>query len=104
MESFVEVINRHRCAVVSHLETICVDESISRWYGLGGDWYEIILPHYLKLDRKTESGYELRTSYCANCGIMLKLELMKLAVDSDARDYEKDMQHETANILRFVES
>lgn len=103
VEGFVEAINRHRRIAVTPSETICVDESISRWYGLGGDWSEIGLPHYVKLDRKPESGCELKTACCGTSGIMLAIELTKSAIETRDRDYEADMQHGTATILRLLD-
>ena len=50
VNGFVDSINAHRQANMSPGEYICVDESISRWYGLGGNWTNVGLPHYVKLD------------------------------------------------------
>ena len=39
---------------------ICVDESISRWYGQGGDWIDFGLPHYVAIVRKTRTDARYR--------------------------------------------
>ena len=54
--------NEHRAASYHPSDTIVVDESISRWYGLGGDWINTGLPHYVALDRKPENGCEIQDS------------------------------------------
>jgi hypothetical protein len=63
---------------------ICVDESISRWYGLGGSWIEVGLPHYVAIDRKPENGCELQNSACGQSGVMLQLKLVVSAEDDAA--------------------
>lgn len=67
------------------------------------DWLEIGLSHYVKLERKPESGCELKTAYCGNFGIMLTIELTKFAVETENRDFEGDMQHGTATVMPLVE-
>ena len=49
---FINAINEHRSSQVIPSERICVDESMSRWYGLGGYWIDVGLPHYVSMDRK----------------------------------------------------
>ena len=103
VEGFVKAINDHRRSVVTPSEYICVDESISRWYGLGGEWTDLGLPHYVKLDRKPESGCELKTACCGKSGLLLALEITKSAEQTAQRSYEDTMQHGTATVLRLVE-
>ena len=65
-----------------------MDESISRWYGHGGDWINIGLPMYVAMERKPENG----------AGIMLRLRIHKTkAVDSIYLDPERD--HESDHLL-----
>lgn len=103
VEGFVDAINAHRRAVVTPAETICVDESISRWYGLGGDWTSLGLPHYVKLERKPESGCEIKTACCGASGILLALEITKSAAETATRQFERECQHGTATVLRLLE-
>jgi hypothetical protein len=56
---------------------ICVDESISRWYGQGGNWINHGLPMYVAIDRKPENGCEIQNAACGCSGIMLRLKLVK---------------------------
>lgn len=41
---------------------ICIDESISRWYALGGDWTGVGIPNYVHLNRKPEARRELKSA------------------------------------------
>ena len=44
VDGFVRRFNDYRQDFYSPSENICVDESISRWYGQGGHWINIVLP------------------------------------------------------------
>ena len=52
VDDFVEGFNGHRRSAFTPSERICIDESMSRWYGNGGDWINEGLPHYIAMDRK----------------------------------------------------
>ncbi len=67
VDSFVSEFNEHRASTVSPSERICVDESISRWYGKGGHWINHGLPMYVAIDRKPENG--CAEIQCASCGV-----------------------------------
>lgn len=82
-EEFVEAINAHRREHVIPSHFLCVDESMSRWYGLGGSWIDVGCPHYVKLERKPENGTEIQNVACAKSWIMLGLKLVKYAKESD---------------------
>ena len=103
VQGFVDAINDHRQSYVHPSETICVDESISRWYGLGGDWIDIGVPNYVALDRKPESGCELKSACCGDTGILLRLEISKSAADTAELVHEQSEQHGTATVLRLIE-
>ena len=62
VDDFIDAINEHRKANFTPSGLMCVDESIVRWYGLGGHWISKGLPHYVALDRKPENGAEIRNS------------------------------------------
>eukprot|EP00122_Pirum_gemmata_P018421 Pgem_evm1s17250 len=51
VQDFVDAINSHKERTIKAGTELCSDESISRWYGLGGQWINIGLPHYVHLDR-----------------------------------------------------
>ena len=76
---------------------------MSSWYGLGGDWIDRGLPHYVAMDRKPESGCELKTSSCGELGILLQIEVVCSADKMRAREFEVTHQHGTAVMLGLVE-
>ena len=84
-------------------ELICVDESMSRWYGLGGEWLDIGLPTYRAIDRKPENGCEIKKSACGKSGIMMRLIVVK-SPEEDARcDENSGINHGAAMTRRLVE-
>lgn len=60
---FVDAVNAHREKHVYPTDLIWVDESMSRWYGLGGDWIDVGLPTYRAIDRKPEDGVKSRIAH-----------------------------------------
>jgi len=84
VDDFVTSFNDHRASTFSPSERICVDESISRWYGKGGHWINHGLPMYVAIDRKPENGCEIQCASCGESGIMIRLKLVKTA-DEEAR-------------------
>jgi hypothetical protein len=84
IDDFVVAFNNHRAANIIPSEEICGDESISRWYGLGGHWINIGLPMYIAMDRKPDSGCEIQNCCDGKSGIMLRLKLVKSAEEEGA--------------------
>ena len=87
VQDFIDAFNEYRPVHVSPSEVICVDESISRWYGLGGDWIDKRLPHYMAIDRKPDNGCEIQNSACGKSGIMIHLKLNSTAEDEAGREF-----------------
>ena len=81
-DDFVKAINKHREMYVTPYDLLFIDEIMSRWYGLGGEWIDVGLPIYRAIDRKPENGCEVKTSACVRSGIMLRLEIIKLPNDN----------------------
>jgi Transposase IS4 len=79
VEDFVKNLNNHKAKWFKPSTLICVDESMSRWYGLGGHWINMGLPMYVAMDRKPEDGCEIQNSCCGNSGILLQLKIVKSA-------------------------
>ena len=82
VDGFVKQFNDYRQDYYSLDENICVDESISRWYGQGGNWINIGLPIYVAIDRKPENGCEIQNAVDGKSGIMLRLRLVTTAEES----------------------
>jgi hypothetical protein len=79
VDDFVAMFNSFREKKFFPGDTICIDESMSRWYGMGGDWINDGLPHYVAIDCKPENGCEIQTACCGQSGIMIGLKLVKSA-------------------------
>ena len=79
VQDFVDNFNEHRETFYFASWLICADESISRWYGLGGNWINMGLPHHVAMDRKPEHGCEIQNSCDGISGIMMRLKLVKSA-------------------------
>ena len=79
IEDFVANFNEHRSQYFHPSWLVCVDESISRWYGLGGHWINTGLPMYVAMDRKPEDGLEIQNACCGHSGIMYQIKLVKTA-------------------------
>ena len=86
VDGFMMRFNDYRQDYYSLSENICVDESISRWYGQGGHWINIVLPMYVAIDRKPENGCEIQNAADGKSGIMLHLRLVTMAEEYRIRD------------------
>ena len=76
VDDFVKNFNDYRANYFNPSDLICVDESMSRWYGQGGHWINHGLPQYIAIDRKPENGCEIQNAACGRSGVMLRLKAM----------------------------
>ena len=93
VDGFVKRFNDYRAQSFIPSEMICVDESISRWYGQGGDWINFGLPHYVAIDRKPEICCEIQDSCCGVSGIMMRLKVVKQEEDYSNTESDEDSKH-----------
>jgi hypothetical protein len=107
IDNFVKNFNEHRASYFSPSDTICVDESMSCWYGQGGHWINHGLPQYIAIDRKPENGCKIQNAACGRSGIMLRLKLVKgadlVGVDDVNNDHENSLLHGT-HVLKYLVS
>jgi hypothetical protein len=108
VDDFVKNFNDHRANYFNPSDQICVDESMSRWYGQGGHWINHGLPQYVAIDRKPENGCEIQNAACGRSGVMLRLKLVK-GVDLPGAEEEEFGANETSllhgtNVLKQVVS
>jgi hypothetical protein len=105
VDGFVEQYNRHRENDFIPSDLICVDESISRWYGQGGHWINHGLPMYVAIDRKPENGCEIQNACCGRCSIMMRLKLVKTAEEeaTHQQEHQDGMLHGTKVLLFLIE-
>ena len=71
VDDFVKRFNDYHAENFIPSKMICVDESISRWYGQVGGWINTGLSHYVAIHRKPENGCEIQDSCCGVSGIMM---------------------------------
>ena len=98
VDDFVANFNEHRANFFVPSETICVDESMSRWYGQGGHWINHGLPQYVAIDRKPENGCEIQNAACGRSGVMLRLKLVK-GIDLVGDEDNGDEQNNESSLL-----
>jgi hypothetical protein len=104
VNGFVDKFNNYRKNYFIPSRTICVDDSISRWYGQGGCWINIGLPMYMAIDCKPENGCEIQNVAYGNSGVMLRLKLVKTAKEEGANALEDDdgLFHATVVLKNLV--
>jgi hypothetical protein len=71
VDDHVKNYNQHREDFFEPSSELCGDESMSKWYGLGGEWINEGLPMYVAIDRKPENGCEIQDLACGESGVML---------------------------------
>jgi hypothetical protein len=100
---FIRFFNEYRETQFVPSERICVDESMIRWYGMGGDWINTGLPMYVAMDRKPENGGEIQNACCADSGVMLRLRIVKTkTAETASGDLPHHLNHGTAIIKDLV--
>lgn len=101
-DDFRKAINQHRQERIEPSELLCVDESIARWYGVGGTWLDVGLPFYVDLDRKPESGCEIQNIACGKGGFMLGMEFAKSESERNTGVSSDTMNHGTQVLLTLA--
>lgn len=104
VNDFVKFFNEHRHEQFIPSDRICVDESMSRWYGMGGDWINAGLPMYIAIDRKPDNGAEIQNACCADSGVMLRLRIVKSkrAEANSSPGLDHSVGHGTAVLKELV--
>ena len=102
VDGFVHNFNDHRSTNFKPGTKIFVDESISRWYGQGGDWINKGLPMYVAIDRKPEQGCEIQNASCAESGIMIQLKLVKTKDEEERDNVDDGINHGTKVLTALV--
>ena len=100
---FYNAFNEHRAKNLKASDHLCIDESMSRWYGEGGYWNDTGLPHYVAMDRKPDNGCEIWSLADGNGEFMLALEIVTSKYYNSAKKYVKNVGTGTAVCLRLME-
>ncbi|KAL9183975.1 hypothetical protein ACHAXT_002061 [Thalassiosira profunda] len=76
LDDHIRNYNEHRAKTFSPGGELVIDETIVRWYGLGGAYYvNIGLPQYVEMERKPDNGMELQDVVCVASKVMLQLKV-----------------------------
>jgi hypothetical protein len=78
VNDFVNNFNDHRANYFNPSNLICVDKSMSRWYGQGGHGINHGLPQYVAIDHKPENaGCAIQNAAFGRSDVTLCLKLVK---------------------------
>ena len=105
VRSFVNAINARRKETFNPGAVICVDESSSKWCGLG-DWYGPGLPHITKCARKPWNlAMEFKDGCCAQSQVIISLEIVE-GKDVRAQEFMDigGMKKGTAMLMRLTKN
>ena len=98
-EGLMNSINEHRQERATPSHVLCVDESMSRWYGRGGEWISVGLPHYVSMDSKPEAGCEIQNIACGRSGLMLGMSFVRSAIVGAAKCTPATLNHGTRVLM-----
>jgi hypothetical protein len=103
-DNFVMCLNDHRDLFFTPSHLVCVDESISWWYGQGGLWINPGLPLYVAIRTKLDYGCELQDSCCGVSGILMRLMIVKSAKEesTSVQEVAPGLLHGTAVMIGLV--
>ena len=103
VDDLIKNFNEHRVQISLPSDEICVNESMSRWYGQGGHWINHGLPMYVEIDRKPENGCEIQSAACGHSGVVIRLKIVKTAEEENASVVmDDDGNNHGTNVLKFL--
>eukprot|EP00984_Skeletonema_dohrnii_P004183 scaffold1462_cov164-Skeletonema_dohrnii-CCMP3373.AAC.1 len=98
LDDFVTHFNKYRAETFVPGGSICIDESIVRWYGNGGSYVNEGLPHYVAMERKPENGCEIQNAACVDSSIMIQLKIVKGKEDEDRLESSRNDEEERSEL------
>mmetsp|Transcript_13087 Transcript_13087/g.15367 ORF Transcript_13087/g.15367 Transcript_13087/m.15367 type:complete len:489 (-) Transcript_13087:196-1662(-) len=104
ISDFVDRFNEHQATRFMPSDIVCIDESMSKWYGLGGGWINIGLHMYIAIDRNPVNGCEIQNVCCARSRIMMQIKIVETAEEEDehTREDQAGMLHGTCIMLNLL--
>ena len=103
IDDFSKNFNEHQAQIFSPSDEICIDESMSQWYGQGSHWINHGQPMYVVIDRKPENGCEIQNSAYGHSGVMIQLKVVKTAEEENASAVtDDDGNNHGTNVLKFL--
>jgi len=100
IKDFTSNVSAHQEAHATTGETICVDASMTKRYGLGMSWSSIGLRMIFATDHFLENGCKIQSAASGPRGIMLRLDIVTTAADQHAirSAEESHVLHDTATL------
>jgi len=83
VDDFVDNINEYRARMFVPGGHLKADESMIRWYGVGGSYVNAGIPHYAAIERKPDNGGEIQNLADVASEIMLRLKIVKSAAKEE---------------------
>lgn len=91
------------CGFFLTSKCICLNESMTRWYGKGHLWLGVGIPTYISIDRKPKRGFEIHSSRCGRSKVILRLCVLN-SDQSSLLESERDLPQGTKDTLELVRS
>jgi len=102
---FIEAFNENRRKKVIPGRVLTVDEVMSMWLGLDGNYAVEGIPHLTKIAHKPRGvGAELKAMCDGKSGILMSLELMEGKERGNVKKYHDLYGHGTAVTMRLVQN
>ena len=104
VDDHVANFNKNRACNYHPTDSICVYESMSRWYGTGGHWINYSLTQHIAIHRNPENRCHIQNDAEEFSGIMIQLNLFKTFSEEDIH-YSKEhdgLVHGTKLIINIL--
>ena len=98
VDDFVKASNLHIRENLIPGTFICMEKSISRWYGGGGYWINEGHPCYIAIYWKPDNGCDIQNLACGESGVMLRLKLVK----NIQEEVKAELGWESGNVYELI--
>lgn len=103
VRELIDEFNSNMVASFKPGKFIVVDEIMSAWKGLSGEFQLDGIPHQQKIARKPEGiGAEMKAAACGESGITLQLDIMEGAEAMKSKAFTKEYGSGCAAVLRLL--
>ena len=88
VDDHISNFNKNRAHNYHPSYSICVDESMCRWYGIEGHCINAGLPQYIAIDKNPENGCDIQNAADGVSIIMMQLKLVNTFSEEDPHSTE----------------
>ena len=105
VDDHIANFNKNRARNYHPSYSICVDESMSKWYGIGGHCINSGLSQYIAIDRKPENCCDIHNTDDSVSGIIIQLKLVKTLSEENIHYLEEHdgLLHGTKIMLNILQ-